>query len=204
MKSKIVKIFLFLAACIFFTNCQMVTNDSYSDIDSSLDYTPLFDENDVSITTTSVDLTDGEWIFKKIYVSSSNNPVATTYTLENETVNYSFTSLKIVSVQNLTVTDGYKITKSSNNKSEKDMDTQNKALYDAFCRKHNKTVVWDGTTEVSMYSTSYNQVDNIWVKDACNLAEKSYGIAKRNGSGTRYVKKSNFYNNDAYYFAKIK
>ena len=204
MKNKLANIFCFLVLCIFFTNCQMVTNDNYSDLDTSLDYTPLFDDNDVSITTTAVDLTDGDWVFKKIYVSSSNSPVATTYTLENDTLNYSFTSLKIVSVQNLTVTGGYKITTSSSNKSEKGMDAQNKALYDAFCRKHNKTVVWNGTTEVSIYSTSYNQIDDVWVKDACNLAEKSYGIAKRNGSGTRYIIKSSYNNNDAYYFAKIK
>ena len=191
--------FLFIVT-ILFSNCSKMT-DGFSDLDTSLDYTPLFSEDDVSISTTAVDLSDGDWIFKQVYEGSTHSPIETTYTLGTDTLNYSFVSLKSVNVQELTVTKGFKITTSCNNRYEKGMDENNKRKYDDFAKAHGESLVWDGTTLIQEYSYSRATIDDYNVTTAINLAKASYGSAKRNGSCTRYIIKSEF-GNEIYYFAK--
>ena len=168
--------FLFIATILFF-NCSKMT-DGFSDLDTSLDYTPLFSEDDVSISTTAVELSDGDWIFKRVYEGSTHSPIETTYTLENDTLNYSFVSLKSVSVQELTVTKGFKITTSCNNRYEMGMDENNKRKYDDFAKAHGESLVWDGTTLIQEYSYSRATIDDYNVTTAISLAKASYGNAK--------------------------
>lgn len=176
--------------------------DSFSALDSSLNCTPLFDESDVPIPTTSIDLTEGNWLFKNFYISSTSTPVESTYTLGNDTLKYSFTSLKDVSIQKITVTGGYKITTSKKYRYETGMDVQNKTKYDNFAKAHGITLTWNGTTLINEYSFTYPSVDDYSVTHAIDLAKASYGIAKRNGSGTRYIVKYTWNNNEIFYFAK--
>ena len=194
------KISFFFIATILFSNCSKMT-DGFSDLDTSLDYTPLFSEDDVSISTTAVELSDGDWIFKQVYEGSTHSPIETTYTLGTDTLNYSFVSLKSVNVQELTVTKGFKITTSSNKKYETGMDENNKEKYDRFAKAHGESLIWDGTTLIQEYSYSRAMIDDYNVTTAINLAKASYGSAKRNGSCTRYIIKSEF-GNEIYYFAK--
>lgn len=83
------------------------------------------------------------------------------------------------------------------------MDSQNKQRYDSFAKAHGKNLTWNNNTLISEYSSSYETLNDIRVADALNLAKASYGIAKKNNSGTKYfVTYRNRYN-DNYYFEKI-
>ncbi|MBR4791093.1 MAG: hypothetical protein IK024_09410 [Treponema sp.] len=201
MKNKIYCI-LFL---VFFllSSCSQTYGTYSTDYNSTLDYNGLFDISETSISTSSVNLGDGNWIFKKIYVGKSHQPIESTYTLGNDSLTYAFLSLKIVDIQELTVTGGYIITTSQKHKSETEMDSQNKQRYDSFAKAHGKNITWNGNTLITEYSSSYETLNNLWVTDALNLAEASYGIAKKNSSGTKYFVTYRNGDNDNYYFEKI-
>ena len=139
-----IKIFCVLLLVVFLiSSCSQSYDTHTTDYSSSLDYNDLFDKSETSITTNSVDLSEGNWIFKKTYVGKSQQPIESTYKIENDSLTYYFLSLKIVDVQELTVTGGYIITKTQKHRSETEMDSQNKQRYDSFAKAHGKNLsVW--------------------------------------------------------------
>ena len=163
--------------------------------------TPLFDESDVSIITTNIELSEGEWIFKETYEGTTHTPIETTYKIGNDTLQYSYLSYKSVEVYELTIVKDFIITTSSNSRFEEKMDSQNKTKYDNFAKAHGVSLTWNGTTLISEYSFTNKSVDDFSIKHAIDLANDSYGITKRNRAGTRYIIK-NKYSNYIYYFAK--
>ena len=199
-----IKFFCVLFLVVFFISSCSQSYGAYStDYNSSLEYNGLFDKSETSIPTSSVNLSDGNWIFKKIYEGQSHQPIESTYKLGNDSLTYYFLSLKIVDVQELTVTGGYIITTTQKHRSETEMDSQNKQRYNSFAKAHGKNLTWNNNTLISEYSSSYETLNNIWVADALNLAKASYGIAKKNNSGTKYFVTYRNGDNDNYYFEKI-
>ncbi len=199
-----IKFFCILFLVVFLISSCSQSYGTYStDYNSSLDYNGLFDKSETSITTSSVNLSDGNWIFKKTYVGKTHQPIESTYTLGNDSLTYYFISLKIADVQELTVTGGYIITTKQKHRSETEMDSQNKHRYDSFAKTHGKNLTWENNTLISEYSSSYETLNDLWVTDALNLAKSSYGIAKKNSSGTKYFVTYRNGDNDNYYFEKI-
>ena len=199
-----IKFFCILFLVVFLISSCSQSYGTYStDYNSSLDYNGLFDKSETSITTSSVNLSDGNWIFKKTYVGKTHQPIESTYTLGNDSLTYYFISLKIADVQELTVTGGYIITTKQKHRSETEMDSQNKHRYDSFAKAHGKNLTWENNTLISEYSSSYETLNDIWIADALNLAKASYGIAKKNSSGTKYFVTYRNGDNDNYYFEKI-
>lgn len=201
MKKTLQMIGLFFSILFVLAGCSGVTGETFSELDTRVTQTPLFDESDVSIITTNIELSEGDWIFKETYEGTTHTPIETTYKIGNDTLQYSFLSYKSVYVYELTIVKDFIITTSSNSRFEEKMDSQNKTKYDNFAKAHGVSLTWNGTTRISEYSFTNKSVDDFSITNAIDIAKNSYVITKRNIAGTRYIIKDK-YGNHIYYFAK--
>ena len=171
-------------------------------LDTSLDYTPLFNDSLLPLTADSLELSEGGWFFKKVYAGAKSKPMESKCTMGKDELSYSFTSLKIVSLQELDVVGPLVISLSQQEKTETTMDARNKKLYEDFAKIHGKDLEWKGNTLVTEYSSEIENTGNIWLKDALELAAASYGLIKTNAAGSRYLVRYKWNASDIYYFAK--
>jgi hypothetical protein len=171
-------------------------------LDASLDYTPLFKESQVPLASDSLILGPGNWVFKKVYIGKKTKPVETKFIIDEDELTYSFESLKIVSVQELSVS-GRKITSmSQQEKTETLMDSENKNRCDEFALLHGRNLEWNGNTLLSEDSSGLESDLDIWVSDAMKLSGSSYGLIKTNAARTLFLVRYKWNDSDVYYFAK--